>query len=156
MKEAAEGRLTIPPNYDFDVRVILEDGSEYPSQGKVSFISPVLNASTGTLSVRAVFSNPDAILKPGQFVRTRVIGAVRPNAIFVPQSAVVQGDTGRYVYVVSVKNRVEKRPVETGVWYENYWIIVSGLKKGDEVIQAGVNKVKEGMVVNVVNRSKKG
>lgn len=156
MKEIAEGRLTIPPNYDFEVRVILDDGSEYPLQGKVSFISPVLNASTGTLSVRSVFPNPNAILKPGQFVRTRVIGAVRPNAIFVPQSAVVQGESGRYVYVISSRNRVEKRAVQTGMWYENYWIILSGLKKGDEVIQAGVNKVKEGMVVNVVNRSKKG
>lgn len=156
LREVAQGRLSIPENYDFTVKIILSDGSEYPLEGKVSFVSPVLNAETGTLSVRAVFDNPHSILKPGQFVRARMIGATRPNAIFVPQSAVIQGDTGRYVYLIGANNKVEKRVVETGLWYENYWIINSGLKKGDEVIQSGVNKVKEGMVVKVVNRPKKG
>jgi membrane fusion protein (multidrug efflux system) len=155
-KEVAQGRLMIPKNFDFDVNLILSDGSEYPQKGRVNFISPVLSPTTGTLSVRAVFPNPQGLLKPGQFVRAKVTGAKWLNAIFVPQSAVLQGDTGRYVYVLVPGNRVEKRKVETGAWYDNFWIIDSGLKKGDEVISSGINKIKEGMVVKVVNRPKKG
>ncbi len=154
-QEIADGTLTVPKDYRFTVSLTLADGTEYPHQGTVSFVSPVLNPSTGTLSARGVFPNPKSLLKPGQFVRTRISGAERPNAIIVPQSAVMQGETGRFVYVINGGGRVERREVVTGSWYEDSWIIKSGLKKGDEVIQEGVNKVKEGMVVKIINRSKK-
>lgn len=150
-QEMAKGELVVPKNYNFDVTLTLSDGSEYPYPGKVSFVSPVLNANTGTLSTRGIFPNPDSLLRPGQFVRAQVKGATRPDAIFVPQTAVFQGEEGRFVYIVR-QNRVERRAVETGPWYETYWIIKSGLNPGDEVIQQGINKVKEGAVVNVMNR----
>ncbi len=152
-REIAEGRLSIPEDFDFEVKLILADGTEYPYSGKVSFISPVLDVSTGTLSTRGVFPNPDYLLKPGQFVRAKLSGAEWVDAVFVPQSAVVQGDEGRFVYLVSNGGRVEKRNVVTGSWYDDVWIIKSGLKKGDEVISQGVNKVREGMIVKVTNRS---
>lgn len=151
-QEVAEGTLIVPKNYDFSVSLVLADGSRYPYMGQVSFISPVLNPSTGTLSTRAIFPNPDSILKPGQFVRAEVIGAKRPDAIIVPQSAVVQGEGGRFVYVVVSGGKVEMRNVVTGNWYQDYWIIKSGLKKGDEVIYSGVNKVHDGMVVEAVRK----
>lgn len=154
-REVAEGRMLMPKNYNFNVRLILADGSEYPEPGVVNFVSPVLNPTTGTLNARAVFQNPNFLLKPGQFVRARVTGAQWINAMLVPQSAVLQGENGRFVYVVSGGGRVERRDVVTGSWYEEGWIIKSGLQKGDEVIQEGVNKVQEGMVVKVVHRSKK-
>lgn len=154
-QEIAEGKLIVPKEYGFDVKLVLSDGSQYPYSGKVSFVSPVLNPNTGTLSARGIFPNPDFILKPGQFVRAEISGAKRPNAIIVPQSAVLQGENGRFVYVVVGGDRVERRDVVTGSWYEDYWIIKSGLKKGDEVIREGVNKVKEGTVVKVINRPKK-
>lgn len=153
-QEIADGSLVVPKDYGFDVTLKLADGSDYPYQGTVSFVSPVLNPETGTLSARGVFANPNSLLKPGQFVRATVMGAKRPNAIFVPQSAIVQGETGRFVFIVS-GNRVERREVKTGDWYKDYWIIKSGLKKGDEVISEGVNKVQEGMIVNVINHTKK-
>ncbi|MBX7066535.1 MAG: efflux RND transporter periplasmic adaptor subunit [Parachlamydiales bacterium] len=153
-QEIARGELIVPDNYKFDVSLTLADGSKYPFTGKVNFVSPVLNENTGTLSARAIFQNPDSLLKPGQFVRTRVTGAIKPNAILVPQSSVIQGETSHYVYVVK-GNTVEKRDVETGAWYENDWIIKSGLKPGDEVISQGINKVNEGTKVNVTNRPKK-
>jgi membrane fusion protein (multidrug efflux system) len=155
-QEIAEGSLVIPRDYHFDINLILADGTKYPYQGMVNFISPVLNSDTGTLEARAKFPNPDLILKPGQFVRAEVTGAKRPNAILVPQSSVVQGEAGRYVYVVGTQDKVEKREVVTGSWYKDFWIIKSGLKKGEEVIQQGVNKVKEGMTVQVTNRTSKG
>lgn len=153
-QEIARGELTIPENYDFEVTLTLADGSEYPYKGKVSFISPVLNENTGTLSSRAIFPNPDSLLKPGQFVRAKATGAERPNALAVPQSAVLQGETGRFVYVVK-GDTVEKRDVVTGAWSGNDWIIRSGLKAGDEVIQQGITKVQEGTKVRVINRQKK-
>lgn len=151
-EEIAEGRLTMPLNYDFDVQLILADGSEYPYVGEVSFISPVLNPSTGTLSARATFANPDLLLKPGQFVRAKVTGASWTNVLTVPKTAVLQGEEGAFVYIVTGGGRVEQRQVVTGSWYEDLWIIKSGLQKGDEVIQQGVNKVKDGMIVQVLNR----
>jgi len=153
-QDIREGKLIIPKDYDFDVNLRLADGSKYPYTGKVSFVSPVLNPNTGTLSARGIFPNTDGLLKPGQFVRAQVTGAERPNAIIVPQSAVLQGETGRFVFVVK-GNRVERRNVITGDWYNDFWIIKSGLQKGDEVISEGVNKVKEGMVVQVINRPKR-
>lgn len=154
-QDIKEGKLIVPKNYNFDVTLRLADGSQYPHPGKVSFISPVLNPSTGTLSARGIFPNPKAVLKPGQFVRSHVTGAIRPNAIIIPQGAVLQGESGRFVYVVTGGNIVEKREVTTGGWHEDSWIIKSGLKKGDEVISQGVNKVKPGMTVTVINRTKK-
>lgn len=153
-QEIARGELIVPDQFNFDVTLTLADGSQYPYSGKVNFVSPVLNENTGTLSARAIFANPDYLLKPGQFVRAKATGAKKPNAILVPQAAVVQGETGRFVYVVK-GNQVERREVVTGSWYESDWIIKSGLQPGDEVIRQGVNKVKEGTVVNVINRQRK-
>jgi len=150
-----EGELIVPKDFKFNVSLTLADGSEYPHAGTVSFVSPVLNPNTGTLSARSIFPNPKSLLKPGQFVRARVSGAERPNAIVVPQLAVLQGENGRFVYVVTAEDRVERREVVTGSWYEDFWIIKSGLKNGDEVIQDGLTKVKPGMVVQVLNRMKK-
>jgi len=152
--EIASGQLVVPDNFRFNVNLTLADGTVYPHTGSVDFISPVLDPNTGTLIARGVFPNPNGLLKPGQFVRAQVSGAERLNTIIIPQSCVLQGENGRYVYVI-IGNRVEMRDVETGDWYQDYWIIKSGLKEGDEVISVGVNKVKEGMIVSVTNRNKK-
>lgn len=154
-EEIAAGILEVPKDFHFDVKLILSNGNEYPYSGEVSFISPVLNSSTGTLSARAIFKNPEYLLKPGQFVKAIASGAKRLHAITVPKSAIVQGEGGRFVYVIKEGNRVEKRAVVTDTWYGDDWIITSGLKAGDVVVQEGVNKVKEGMVVEVIDSPKK-
>lgn len=153
-QEIARGELVIPDNFRFDIIITLADGSQYPLPGKVSFISPVLDPNTGTLSARAIFPNPESLLKPGQFVRARVTGGKRPNTIIVPQASVMQGKGGKFVYVVTKQGIVEIREVKTGDWYENFWIIKSGLKNGDEVVQSGVNKISEGIKVKVLNKAK--
>jgi membrane fusion protein (multidrug efflux system) len=148
-REVAKGELIIPENYDFEVTLTLSDGSIFPEKGKVSFLAPIFNESTGTLSSRAVFPNPKYILKPGQFVKAKGVGAKRPNAIIIPQQAVQQGAKGQFVYVVNSNDKVEMRMVEVGDWYRQYWIIKSGLKKGDRVVVDGLNKIQDQTLVKV-------
>jgi len=148
-QEVARKELTVPPNNNYDVTLTLADGSNYPYHGVVSFVSPLLDPNTGTLNVRAVFPNPNLLLKPGQFVRAAATGAVRPNAIVVPQRAIQQGEKGRYVYVVK-HHRAQMQPIETGNWDNGNWVVLSGLSKGDVVIVDGVNKVKTGTKVKII------
>jgi membrane fusion protein (multidrug efflux system) len=85
-------------------------------------------------------------------VKAKVSGAIRPNAILVPQESVQQGAESHFVYVVNEEKRAEVRNVQVGDWYQEYWIINSGLNKGDQVIVAGVNKIKEGTPIKVIKR----
>lgn len=147
--------LDLPEDLNFDVEAILSNGTSYPMMGKVSFSSPTIDQQTGTMSVRAVLPNPKGVIKPGQFMRTRILGAVYPNAILVPQHAVLHNATGMFVYVLGKDARVEPRFVTVGEWYGNDWIIVEGLHEGDEVITEGVNKVYPGSFVQVIDSEKK-
>lgn len=148
--EVKKNLLELPKDMNFDVEAVLANGFPYPIKGKVSFASPTLDQETGTISIRAVMANPNGVLIPGQFIRARVIGAIRPNAIVIPQRAVLTGSNGVFVYVVGKDNKVEPRLVEAGEWYGNDWIILSGLQKGDVVVVDGVNKVQPGVVVQII------
>jgi membrane fusion protein (multidrug efflux system) len=88
--------------------------------------------------LRATFPNPDGSLRQGQFVRARVIGAVRPNAILVPQKAVLQGAQGHFVIVVDKESKAQIRPVEVGSWNGSDWFINRGLAAGDIVVVDGL------------------
>lgn len=151
--QAEKGIIKIPKDGNFDVRVILTEDYVYPQMGKVDFLSPTLNPSTGTLEARAIFPNPNKILKPGQFVKVQVLGTVRPDAIIVPQQSVMQGQKGMYVYVIDKDQKAEMRTIDPGEWYENYWIVNSGLQEGDLVISDGINKVFPGSSVNVTKKT---
>lgn len=149
--EVVKKRLKMPPDLNFSIEIILADGTEVPSKGFVDFADPTFKQGTGTMIVRAVLPNPKGLLRPGQFVRARLIGAIRPQAIAVPQRAVMQGKGGMYVYVVDKDNEVEFRPVKAGDWYDDSWIIDEGLEAGEKVIVDGTNKVSVGTPVNIVN-----
>lgn len=149
--EALKQQLIFPKTGELEIEVVLADGSIYPDKGKVNFASPTIDQKTGTMSIRAVLPNPDNILVPGQFVRVNVIGATRPEAIVIPQRAVLEGKNGMFVYVV-INNKAEIRNVEVGDWYQNSWIVLSGLNEGDIVITDGVNKVQNGTPVNIINQ----
>lgn len=148
-QEAEAGRLCIPPSNEYHVKLLLADDTYYPYEGKVDFSSPTLDPLTGTMMVRSSFPNPNGILRPGQFVRAKLLGATRPDAILVPQESVLQGNTGMYVYVINAENKVETRMIVEGEWYINYWIINAGLNKGDLVVVEGTNKIQSGSKVNV-------
>lgn len=151
-EELKKNLVQLPPNDDFNVFLTLSDGSQFPHHGKVNFTSPTLDQNTGTMTVRAVFPNPDKLVRPGQFVRATVVGATRPNAIAIPQQSVQQGEKGMFVYVVNQDQQAEIRWIQVGDWYDNFWIIQSGLEVGDEVIVSGVNKVSQGTPVKVMKK----
>lgn len=148
--ESKRGALRFPANFDFDVEMILSDGRTLPTRGKINFAAPSVDTQTGTYAIRATFANADLGVRPGQFVRVRLNGAVRPGAILVPQRAVMQGQTGKFVYVVTQDNKAEVRPVEVGDWLGDEWFINSGLKGDEQIVVGGIVKVQPGTPLKIV------
>src|SRR5580765_8077351 len=113
-KDAEAGRLNLPKNFEVELR--LADGGIHPKKGRLSFSDVRVSPSTGTREARAEVPNPDGALRPGQFVRVILHGATRPNALTVPQRAVLEGPQGKFVYVVDDKSTAQPRPVQAGEW----------------------------------------
>ncbi len=130
------------------IELILADGSVYPHKGKFYTIDREVDVRTGTLRVEALFPNPNNFLRPGQFVRARVLIDTKRGALLIPQRAVTELQGGYQVKVVGSENRVDIRSVKPGERYGSLWEIEDGLKAGERVIVEGVQKVKQGMVVN--------
>lgn len=151
LQEAVKnGQVKVPANRNFDVEVLLADGSVFPARGKISFADPSFSKETGTFMVRATFANPAGVLKPGQFVRVHVLGAVRPNAILVPQRAVQQGAKSHFVWVVGKDGKAEQRVVETGQWSGDDWVISQGLQAGEQIVVDGAIRISSGAAVKIV------
>jgi membrane fusion protein (multidrug efflux system) len=148
-KEVEAGRLKLPGNGSFEVALQLADGSAFPRTGRLNFYDVRITPNTGTQDARAELPNPDGALRPGQFVRVILKGAIRPNAIKVPQKAVLEGPQGKFVYIVNDKSQAEARLVEAGEWAGDSWVITSGLKPGERVILDGVMKLGPGAPVKV-------
>ncbi len=154
-EERNKGRLLFPPDDNFEIELILANQSVFPEKGKVNFASPTYSQKTGTMMVRAVLHNPEKLLRPGQFVRVKILGALWPDAMVVPQRSVVQSKNGTFVFVINADNQAEMRPIDPGPWSQNDWIIFGGLKAGDKVIVDGVNKVLSGSTVIIDSDSPK-
>ncbi|SAK83853.1 RND family acriflavine resistance protein A [Caballeronia pedi] len=149
-EQIKKGLLHFPPDNQFDVTVIQADGSVYPQTGRIDFTNPAFSTETGTFLVRAVFANPKGTLRPGQFVKARVTGAVRPNAILVPQRAVLQGAKSHFVWVIDDQSKPHQRVVEVGEWHGDDWFITSGLKAGERVVVDGAIRVSADSQLRVV------
>jgi membrane fusion protein (multidrug efflux system) len=145
--DQAAGRLRMPER--FGVEVVLADGTTFDQKGVITFTDADFNQETGTFLIRATLPNPKSVLRPGQFVRARVIGAVRPNAILVPQAAVLQGAQGHFVVVVDKDSKAQLRPVQVGPWHGNDWFIDGGLEPGDTVVVDGVARLAPGTSVKI-------
>ncbi|RZF52179.1 AdeA/AdeI family multidrug efflux RND transporter periplasmic adaptor subunit [Acinetobacter halotolerans] len=131
------------------VKLKLEDGSTYPIEGQLTFSDASVNQDTGTVTLRAVFSNPNHLLLPGMYTTAQIVQGVVPNAYLIPQAAVTRLPTGQAtVMLVNAKGAVETRPVETANVQGQNWVITNGLKAGDKVIVDGVAKVKDGQEVS--------
>lgn len=139
--QIAKGRLKFPPGQDFEIEVVLADGTVYPKRGHISFAAPSFNSETGTFLVRTELPNPKGQLKPGQFVRARVFGASRPDAVRLPQRAVQDGAKGHYVWVIGNDGKARQRVVEVGDWIGDEWFISDGLKPGERVVVDGAGRV---------------
>jgi membrane fusion protein, multidrug efflux system len=154
------GRLLLPPG-GFQAEVAAADGTLLARGGKLQFSEPLINSATGTVRSQAELPNPDGTLKPGQFVRVRLVGATRPGVMQVPQRAVLEGPQGKFVYVVAPSDKPEMkgatvataRPVQAGEWVDTPqgkgWVIREGLKPGDKVIVDGLMRIGPGAPVQI-------
>jgi membrane fusion protein (multidrug efflux system) len=128
------------------VRLILEDGSEYPLEGRLAFSDVTVDPGTGSVGLRAVFPNPQGALLPGMYVRARLASAVADQAILVPQIAVSRDAKGAAsVMVVGSDNKVQVRPVVADQTKGDKWVVTSGLKPGDKVIVEGLQTIRPGV-----------
>jgi membrane fusion protein (multidrug efflux system) len=142
--QVEKGQLQRAPDNSYLVEIVLVDGQLFPHTGRVTFTDPAYSAQTGTFLIRATVDNPKGLLKPNQYVRVRVKGATRPNAILVPQRAVLQGAKGHFVWVADKDNKAENRPVTVGDWSGDDWVVLDGLRAGDRVVVDGGLKLSPG------------
>lgn len=130
------------------VQLIMENGQPYSLKGSLQFSDVTVDESTGSITLRAVFPNPQHTLLPGMFVRARIDEGVNPQAILVPQQGVTRTPRGdATVLIVNAQNQVENREVTAAQAIGNKWLITSGLQNGDKVIVSGLQKVRPGVTV---------
>jgi membrane fusion protein (multidrug efflux system) len=132
---------------DQNLRIILANDQTYPYSGQIYTINPTVDPKTGTIKVEARFPNPEGLLRPGGFVRVRVTTERRPNALLVPQTAIVKSQGVDTVYVVNSKDEVELRSVTLGPQYGQAFVVQSGLNAGERVVVQGTQKVQPGIKV---------
>lgn len=144
-------QLTGTQQQAVSVRLTLEDGSQYPAAGELQFSEASVDPSTGMVTLRAVFPNPDRLLLPGMFVRASLAQVEQANVVLVPQAAVQRLPKGAtQVLVVNNQQQVEARQITLGRSYQQYWVVQDGLAAGERVIVAGLQKVQPGAQVNAV------
>ena len=143
----ASGRLKSAGKDQARVTLVMENGEPYPQAGRLLFSDVSVDESTGAVSMRAAFPNPQRLLLPGMYVRARLEQGVNEAAITVPQQAVVRGAEGSSVMVVGSDNKVLARPVKAEAAAGDKWIVSEGLKGGERIIVEGFQKAKPGAVV---------
>jgi membrane fusion protein, multidrug efflux system len=130
------------------VQLRLSNGSKYNHKGKINFINNQVDATTGTVKMRALFPNPDHILRPGAYVNAFIASDKKVNSILIPQACVLQDQGGEYVLAVDKNNIVKAKDVELGNIFGEYIAVKKGLVKGELVIKEGLQKAREGIKVN--------
>ena len=153
-KEVAAGSAAGGEKTKSEVTVLLEDGSEYRHTGSLEFSDVTVNQTTGTVTLRAIVGNPDQELLPGMFVRARIDKGQKPAAILVPAASISRNSKGQaMVMVVNKASTVENRIVHTGQNIGTRILIADGLTAGEQVIVAGLQKIKPGVPVKVIEQA---
>jgi len=147
------GKIRPPADNAYVVEAVLADGSVFPNKGRITFKDAEFNQQTGTYLIRATLPNAEATLKPGQFVRARLSGSVRPNAVSIPQRAVLQGAQGHFVFVIDKDSKAAMRNIKAGEWNGDEWFINEGLSEGEVVVTDGMLKLAPGAAVKIVDAS---
>jgi membrane fusion protein (multidrug efflux system) len=143
----ASGQLTGGPT-SVPVRLKLDDGSDYPQEGRLQFADVTVDQATGAVTLRAIFPNPAGVLLPGMYVRAQVAEGVDPNALLAPQQGVSRDERGRpTAMVVGPDGKAQLRNLELGQVIGDQWLVTSGLRSGDRLIVEGLLKVKPGASV---------
>ena len=136
------GQLVMDAANEARVQLIFDDGTSYPHSGKLLFSEASVDSTTGQITLRAEFPNPDGMLLPGLYVRARIEQAVRENALTIPQMAVQRDQAGQaYVYALEGEDSVVRRDVVLGQTSDNRWLVEQGLNPGDRVVVAGAQKL---------------
>ena len=149
LRRALAGGGAVPTKAE--VHLKLEDGSEYGYVGSVEFSEVTVDPTTGTVTMRARFPNPQGLLLPGMFVRADFAQASDPNAFLIPQTAVTRDPKGNaQVYVLSADNKAIPRPITTSRTDGANWVVTGGLHAGDKVITEGIGKLKANQPVKPV------
>jgi len=147
-RDVAGGRLKLNGPNQAKVTLRLEDGGEYPQVGSLQITDVTVDPTTGMVTVRAVFPNPDSVLLPGMFVRARVEEGINENVLLAPQAGVTHDPQGQATaLVIGPDNKVEQRTLRVAGTQAARWIVESGLEDGDRVIVGGLQKVRPGMLV---------
>ena len=150
----ASGKLTRAGTDQAKVKLMLEDGTTYPLEGALQFSDVTVDQTTGSITLRAIFPNPQHDLLPGMFVRAVLESGVDDQAILAPQQAVSRNTKGEAIaYVVTADDKVEQRVLKTEQTYEDKWIVSDGLKAGDRLIVTGLQRIQPGMTVKPVDQT---
>jgi membrane fusion protein, multidrug efflux system len=155
-KEVQAGRVALPKNGQFEVSLKRADGSMYERTGRLNFADVRVSTTTGTRESRAELPNPKGELQPGEFVRVILRGATRPDALTVPQRAVLEGPQGKFVYIVDQNGTAQPRPIEVGDWAGDAWVINKGVQPGDRVITEGLMRLGPGAPVRIADANAPG
>jgi membrane fusion protein (multidrug efflux system) len=140
---------TVPSSAE--VRLRLEDGSDYPAAGTVQFTEAMVDPATGTVTLRARFPNPSGLLLPGMYVRARLSQATARDAILVPQAGLARSPRGdATVMLVGPGNKAVQREVQAGRTVGDKWLVTSGLDAGDRLIVEGLGRIKPGQAIRPV------
>ena len=147
-EEARRRGMTLEQLRQLPIEVALQTDTGFPHKGHLDYVSPTLNQSTGTISVRGILDNPDRVLLPGFFVRVRVPFDQQQDALLVPNAALGADQAGRYLLVVNNENVVEQRKVTTGQLEGELRVIETGLKPDDKVVVGGLLRAIPGQKVD--------
>lgn len=141
--------MKMQPNLPRDVSLELKDGTKLKEKGELQFSEAYADENTDTVNVRVLFQNDKRLLLPGMFARAEVTVDQKENALMAPQRSIIRDPTGAtYAMVVTPDNKVEKREVKVGRAIDTQWEILSGLKSGERVVIAGLQKISDGATVN--------
>ena len=132
---------------DISVEIKLADDSLYPSKGKIKFIDNVINESSGTVDVRAIFENDKGLLVPGDFVAVKISLDTPKTVIMVPQEAVTQTEVGKYLFVIDKDRTAHKRDIIAEEEYKGNWIVTDGLEIGESIATTGIQYIQDGAKV---------
>ncbi|MPT19188.1 MAG: MexA family multidrug efflux RND transporter periplasmic adaptor subunit [Pseudomonas sp.] len=150
-RDMAEGRLQKASENAAKVALKLEDGSRYAHEGTLEFSEVAVDESTGSVTLRAVFPNPDHLLLPGMFVHAELLSGVKQNAILAPQQGVTRNQRGEpTAMVVGADNKVEQRVLKADRTAGSAWLVEDGLQEGDRLITEGLQFVQPGAEVKAV------
>lgn len=148
-RELENGQLEKASETAAQVSLKLQDGSDYPHKGTLEFSEVSVDASTGSVTLRAVFPNPEALLLPGMFVHARLVNGVQSKAILAPQQGITRNPKGEPVaMVVNAENKVEVRQLKAERTVGDRWLVTKGLQEGDRIITEGLQFVQAGASVD--------